>query len=71
MVKKRGHNGASAEAWRPRKKVFSPFTCCSQRSSLCVHGVLDDEGHGVMLLLTLRCLQHYLFAYSSSKFRAS
>ena len=48
MVNKRGRGGASAEAWRARKNVFSCFTCCSRRTSLCVHSVLDEEGHGAI-----------------------
>ena len=53
------------------QKKISSFTRCSRRSFLCVDGVLGDKGHGVMFLLTLRCLQRYLFVYFSSKFSTS
>ena len=45
------------------RKFFFSFTCCSRRSFLCVDGQLSDEGHGVLFLLTVRRLQHYLFVY--------
>ena len=41
------------------------------KSFLCLPGVLDDEGHGVTFLFTLRRLRRYLFAYLSSKSLAS
>ena len=50
MENKRGRKGASAGAWRVRK-------CCSRRGFLCVFNVLVNEGHSVMFLLVLRCLQ--------------
>ena len=53
------------------RKTFSSFTRCSRRSFFCVDGVIGDEGHGVLFLLTLRRLQRYFFLYSSSKFSTS
>ena len=70
MVNKRGREGARAGAWRATK-MFSSFTCCSRRSFVCVDGELGNDGHRVMLLLTLRRLRRYLFVYSSSKFSKS
>ena len=60
MVKKRGREGARAGAWRVTKNVSS-FTRCSRRCFLCVDGELGDNGHRVMLLLSLRRLRRYLF----------
>ena len=67
MVNKRGLEGARAGAWRVRKFLFRVLRI-ARRGFLCVYGVLDDEGHGVMLVLTLRHLQRYLFVYLSCKF---
>ena len=67
MVNKRGREGASAGAWRVRKKVFSCFTCCSPRGFFTVYGVLDNEGYGVMFQVTIQRLRRYLFVYLSSK----
>ena len=44
------------------ESFLSSFTRCSRRV-LRVYGILDDKGHGGMLLLGLRRLGHYLFAY--------
>ena len=52
-------------------KEFSSFTRCSRRSFLCVGGELGDEGHVVIVLLTLRRLRRFLFVYLSSKFSTS
>ena len=52
-------------------KIFSSFTRCSRRIFLCVDGELDDEGHGIVFLLTLRRLRRYLFVYFSSKILTS
>ena len=35
---------------------FSCFTRCSRRVFLCVIGVLDDVGGGVMFVRALQCL---------------
>ena len=71
MVKKRGRKVASAGVRRVAKIFFPSFTRCSRRSSICVDGVLGDDGHGVMFLLTLQRLQRSLFVYLSSKFSTS
>ena len=42
------------------QKVFSTFKCCSGCGFLSVYGVLDNEGQGVMFLLTLLRLWRYL-----------
>ena len=70
MVNKRGREGARAGAWRVTKKISS-FTRCSRRCFLCVDDESGDDGHGVMLLLTLRRLRRYFFSYLSSKFSTS
>ena len=70
MVNETGRVGARAGAWRVTK-IFSSFTHCSRRCFLCVDGDLGDDGHTVMLLLTLRRLWCYFFVYLSSKFSSS
>ena len=53
MVNKGGREAARAGAWRVTKFFFRVL-CVARRSFLCVYGVLDDEGHGVMFVLTWR-----------------
>ena len=48
--------------------IFWSFTQCSR---LCVEGELDDDGHGVMFLVTSGRLQCHLLGYLSSKFLMS
>ena len=71
MANGRGREEASAGARRVTKNKNLSFTRCSRRSFLCVGGKLGNEGHGVMLLLTLRRLWRYSFVYLSSKFWTS
>ena len=48
MVKKRGREGASAGAWRVTE-IFLLVFGVARRGSLCVCGMLDDEGQGAMV----------------------
>ena len=48
-------------------KNFSCFMRCSRRSFPFVHGVVDEEAHGVTFLNTLQCLRRWLFTYLRRK----
>ena len=67
MENKRKREGVSTGERRLRKS-FLTFTRCSRRVLLCVDGLSDDQGHGVMVLLALQCLCRYLFAYLRCEF---
>ena len=66
MVNKRGRQGARAGAWRVTKKYFRVLAV-ARRGFLRIYDVLDDEEHGVMLVLTLRRLRRYFLVYLSFK----
>ena len=70
MVNERGLEGARAGAWRDTKKIFHVLRV-AQRGFLCAYSVLDNQGHGVMFVLTLRRLRRYLLVYLSWKFLQS
>ena len=61
--KEKGRKRGVVGSW---KKVCS-VTRCKGRLFCCVGGLLYDEAHGVILLRSLRCLPHYLFAYLKSE----
>ena len=67
MEKRKQIERARVQGRSVLKNYSSGSTRCSRSVCLYIYGVLENKGHGVVLVHSLRCLPRLLFTYLRPK----